>query len=85
MNNYWNSYTYQTFKILSNLNIMDDDELIINEKDLNLIKLYYKELESVFRDFDEFIIIVKNLSIQYMIEPVEMAYILFDELKNDEK
>lgn len=80
MNEYWNSYTYENFKLLNSLNLVDEIELNITEGDMLILKTYYNHIE-LFEsvNFKQFINIINKLSVIYYKTPIQIANILYAE------
>lgn len=77
MNDYWNKYTYEMFKMLNDLNMLEDQTLEISKFDLDILLSFQKEI-NIFKDlnFDEYLNLIKKLSLQFTKTPIQIATIL---------
>lgn len=85
MNTYYNTYTYNLFKMLLSLNLTKDISLEISDEDLMIMEAVHKDL--IFKDlisFNQFVKIVKKLSVEFLRTPISITMIIHDEIKNKE-
>lgn len=77
MNNNWNTYIFETFKMLNNLNLLETKELEISKEDLDILLAYQRKIKMFNNlNYDEYLNIIKKLSIQFLKTPVEIVVIL---------
>lgn len=78
MNDFYNHYTYNLYKILLNLNLLDDIDFNIPEEDLPILKVFHDQID-IFNnvDYDTYINIIKKLSFEFMRTPIQIVDILY--------
>ena len=77
---------YDNFKFLLTLNKVGDYELYIDEQDDDIIRAVYNDL--FIKDiihYEQFLSIVKGISIDIIKSPVSTAMIIHDQLKKKDK
>lgn len=77
MNTYWNTYTFESLKMLHRLNVLEKEELNVSKEDLDIL-ISYKDDIKMFKNLDinRYLTIIKNLSIEYIKTPLEIVLIL---------
>lgn len=73
------TYIFENFKFLYTLNKIEEQDIMLNDE--QIIKAYYKALNKKFKiNYDVFLKIIKNISIEQMITPLEVCVILYKNL-----
>lgn len=81
---YYNEYTYQVFKTLASLNCLEETELEITEQDLDIMKTVYNNLYiNSMIDFEQFLKIIKSVSMDVMRPPITVCMMIYKQLKKD--
>jgi hypothetical protein len=75
---------YSTFKFLNSLNKVEIDfKLEINDLDMSIMKAHYDLIKyKIDLDFNRYLEIIKNVSLEYMRTPVVVSNITYQLLKN---